>query len=288
MYSFRFLKKEINANTLSVGLFTNARDELRIKEWIAHHFLLGFDKIIILDHKSQQPLKHVLKNFDPRLVVLDAFSFTGKVKPHFMNWAHRIASKLNLSHFIYLDADEFLVLQQDLTNVHDLVKLFSVPSLSLNWLMFGSNFLVEEDSKKMLIEMYTKSDATINHHVKSLVKTNCVSHNKNPHFYDLLPGCQHFTFDSQGKLCKQSEPYWKNNKIKDFSIAPAFIAHYITQCEATFKRRKIDLPADDTGIQRSLEDIKSIHKDHNEVDNLTLSSKYSEKIRKFLFNMAQG
>ena len=31
-----------------VGLFCNARDEKNIKEWAAHHLLIGFDVIIIL------------------------------------------------------------------------------------------------------------------------------------------------------------------------------------------------------------------------------------------------
>jgi hypothetical protein len=33
--------------TKKVALFTNARDESHIKEWAAHHLLIGFDYIII-------------------------------------------------------------------------------------------------------------------------------------------------------------------------------------------------------------------------------------------------
>ena len=33
--------------TGKVILFTNARDELKLKEWVAHHLLLGFDFIYI-------------------------------------------------------------------------------------------------------------------------------------------------------------------------------------------------------------------------------------------------
>ena len=50
--------------TKSVVLFTNARDEKNIKEWASHHLLIGFDKIIIFDHKSITPLKDVFLNFD--------------------------------------------------------------------------------------------------------------------------------------------------------------------------------------------------------------------------------
>ena len=37
-----------------VALFTNARDEKHIKEWAAHHLLIGFEYIFIFDHKSTQ------------------------------------------------------------------------------------------------------------------------------------------------------------------------------------------------------------------------------------------
>ena len=40
----------------SVILFTNARDEPNISEWIAHHLLLGFDKVIVFDHLSSIPI----------------------------------------------------------------------------------------------------------------------------------------------------------------------------------------------------------------------------------------
>jgi len=52
-----------------VILFTNARDELCIKEWIAHHLLLGFNLIYIFDHMSKNPLAEVLRGFDPRVIV---------------------------------------------------------------------------------------------------------------------------------------------------------------------------------------------------------------------------
>jgi hypothetical protein len=47
----------------NIILFTNARDEKNIKEWVAHHLLLGFDLIYIFDHKSIKPLSVELKCF---------------------------------------------------------------------------------------------------------------------------------------------------------------------------------------------------------------------------------
>ena len=50
--------------TGKVILFTNARDELKLKEWVAHHLLLGFDFIYIFDHKSKIPLKGQFLDFN--------------------------------------------------------------------------------------------------------------------------------------------------------------------------------------------------------------------------------
>ena len=49
-------------DTTSVILFTNARDEPNIAEWVAHHLLLGFDKVIIFDHLSKVPIKTTIPN----------------------------------------------------------------------------------------------------------------------------------------------------------------------------------------------------------------------------------
>jgi len=51
------------AKNNSVVLFTNARNEKNIKEWAAHHLLLGFDLVYIFDHKSDVPLINVFKKF---------------------------------------------------------------------------------------------------------------------------------------------------------------------------------------------------------------------------------
>ncbi len=56
-------KPKINRKANIVGLFCNARDEKNIKEWAAYHLLIGFDVIIIFDHKSKTPLSELFLNF---------------------------------------------------------------------------------------------------------------------------------------------------------------------------------------------------------------------------------
>ena len=49
---------------MKVILFTNARDEKHIKEWVAHHLNLGFDFIHIFDHRSITPINNLFKPND--------------------------------------------------------------------------------------------------------------------------------------------------------------------------------------------------------------------------------
>ena len=67
LVSDKFRKTDENL----VVLFTNARDEPNIAEWIAHHLLLGFDKIIVFDHLSKVPISNKLNtNFDNKVTVI--------------------------------------------------------------------------------------------------------------------------------------------------------------------------------------------------------------------------
>ena len=65
--------------TPKVALFANVRDEKHIKEWAAHHLLIGFDLIYIFDHKSDIPLKSVFKTFDKR-VIIERCEMDGAIK----------------------------------------------------------------------------------------------------------------------------------------------------------------------------------------------------------------
>ena len=107
----------------SVILFTNARDEPKIAEWIAHHLLLGFDKIVVFDHLSKIPIQSVIKNdFNQKLKVIKVDG-SGNIKITLMQKALDIANKEYHSWMLYLDADEFLNLNK-FDNVKNLLSAF--------------------------------------------------------------------------------------------------------------------------------------------------------------------
>jgi hypothetical protein len=192
-----------------------------------------------------------------------------------MKRATEIACLMKADWFLYLDADEFLILNRFIGVKHMLNHYHFADSLSLNWLMFGTNNYVKEPDG-LLLENYTKSDSKLNDHVKTFVRPSQVSTTvaTTPHTFHIVNPTRSFAITGASMSKKTFNPtknaFWK---------VSAFIAHYIYQSEETYKERKIELPTDDTGGFRSLDN--DIHSKHNEVDNF-IPKKYAENVKAFL------
>ena len=180
-----YCKALINPSILeshSIILFTNARDEKNIREWAAHHLLLGFNLVYIFDHKSVYPLTEEFKDFDTRVIV-ERCEWENPVKMPLMMRAAGIAKQLNASWMLYIDADEFLILN-NFKDVHSFLNAYPhVDSLGVNWLFFGSNYHTKEP-EGLILENYTASDLILNQHVKTFVRPSEISGEAyNPHFF---------------------------------------------------------------------------------------------------------
>jgi hypothetical protein len=257
-----------------VILFTNARNEKHMKEWAAHHLLIGFDFIYIFDHKSNVPLKNEFKNFDKRVIV-ERCEWNNPVKIPLMNMAVKIAKNIKADWMLYLDADEFLMLNT-FPDVKKMLHVFNfADSLAINWLMFGTNHHTKEPSG-MIIDNYTKSELILDKHVKCFVRPSQVKNTINPHYYIIQNSLRSITMNN--KIC--SPPSSFNEWNVEFYKTPAFIAHYVYQCEETYIKRKINLPKDDDNGYRKID--KKIHTYHNVVENHLLKEKYSHLIKEFL------
>lgn len=268
-------KPIINKYANKVGLFCNARDEKNIKEWVAHHLIIGFDIIVIFDHKSIIPIKKVLEKFDKRVNIIYINYPDGNIKQKLMNKATYIANKISLDWFIYLDADEFIILNQPFNNIKQFLNTYSnADSVAINWLLFGSNNLIHDPSG-LIIENYTKSDKILDKHVKTFVRPKLVKFSDNPHFYHMLNPSK-MTGIQRTIL---TPPYYFNNINIEFNKASAYIAHYIYQSEESYINRKIQKIADDGSIRQNIG--KKIHLLHNEIENLQ-PQKYAENIKQFL------
>ena len=171
-------------DTNFVILYTNARDENKIPEWIAHHLLLGFDKIIIFDHLSKIPIKKLLNNVFGNKVEIIRVSGKGNIKIPLMKKAVEISKILNASWMLYLDADEFLYLKYALNVKQMLNRFYFADQLAINWLMFGTSNHITQP-KGLLTENFTRSCKMINHHIKVFVRPNQVIDTINPHWYNI-------------------------------------------------------------------------------------------------------
>lgn len=266
--------------TKKVALFTNARDEKHIREWAAHHLLIGFDYVIIFDHNSIIPLTEVFQNFDKRVTVIryETPPYQNSIKLTLMEKARKAARKMKVDWFIYLDADEFIILKKNYKGIKHLLNNYNFAhSLSLNWLMFGSNNLVN-DPDGLILDNYTKSDLILNNHVKTFVRPSQAINVINPHFYNIRDKSRMFSLD---KFLDGSEPYSFNTNNKEYYNVPAFIAHYVNQSEETFIKRKGILPADDTGQLRNI-DVNGMHNVYNSHDNFYPKQKYASLVKQFL------
>jgi hypothetical protein len=268
-------KASLQRYAKKVGLFCNARDEKNIKEWAAHHLLIGFDSIIIFDHKSIKPLTDVFKNFDKRVKIIRTELNDGNIKIHLMNNAKTIAKNMNLDWFIYLDADEFLILNKLFKGVKHFLNSYSyADSIGVNWLMFGSNNLVDDPSG-LILENYKLSCKKLDQHVKSFVRPHEIIDCVNPHYYNIRNPSKMLGLNFK----VMSKPYCFSKINLPYYQAPAYIAHYVFQSEESYKKRKLDLKGDDGRVRGDMG--KEIHKHYNDITNLQ-PQKYIKQIKDFL------
>jgi hypothetical protein len=268
--SNKFRRNDCN----NVYIFTNARDEPNIAEWIAHHLLLGFDKVFVFDHLSIEPIQTKLNtNFDGRLFV-ERVEGNGNIKQQLMMRAVEICNAHNVSWMLYLDADEFLLLNK-LTNVKDFLRIFTnADAVGINWLMFGTSGHIKQP-KGLLTNNFTRSNIRLDKHVKSFVRPSTVIRVDNPHFFVIQNPNRYF---SAMRTRMPMNPF--NNQPLPFVKTIAYIAHYYTQSEEEHWRRKSR--ALDDGSNNKANSITDVHNLYNEVINTQLQNKYSQHIKDFL------
>lgn len=265
---------ERRSDNTSVILFTNARDEPNIAEWVAHHLLLGFDKVVIFDHLSKIPIQTMIKtDFNGKLNIIRVGG-TGNVKLELMEKAVSIANNNNHSWMLYLDADEFLNLNK-FTNIKQFLDIFKeADAIGINWLMFGTSGF-KEQPKGLLTENFIKSEIRVDKHVKSFVRPSTVVKIVNPHYYVIINSRRYYTGNgtrmSIGPFNYQPLPFIK---------APLYIAHYYTQSEQEHLRRKHRIL--DDGTSNKDEANPEVHKIYNNVVNNQLQNKYSKRTKEFL------
>jgi hypothetical protein len=272
------LKTVRKSDCRKIMLFTNARDEPKINEWVAHHFLLGFDKIFIFDHLSQEPISKKINNrFGGKLVIKRIDEEMSNIKLDFMKRAVNVAKVNYADWMIYLDADEYININ-NCTNIKDFLKPFKeADSIGINWLMFGTSNLINQPTSHddLLIDNFIMSTPRLDKHVKSFVRPDRIVNIVNPHYYVMIDKSR--CYNALGFIMPNG-PF--NIMPLPFFKSPIYIAHYYVQSENEYKRRKGRVM--DDGSRPVLPSSQEIHRMYNNVSNYQLKCKYSNNIKKFL------
>ena len=262
---------------LKTILFTNARDESNILEWVVHHLNLGFDHIHIFDHISAVPISKVLEPLISKgIVTVKRLNEVAIKKSLLIEEAYNLALSRKFDWMLYIDADEFVVLNTAETVSKFLESYATYDQVGMNWLMFGSNGL-EAHLKpgQTILESYTKCASKLHEYVKTFFNLKCgkAVHNFDAHMYCLA--------DYSNSIYQDFHLFthscWTYASSQHYTQTNAFVAHYANQNYSTYINRKINIPTDDTGKYRSLPTKEFFHAEFNELENTLVRDKYNER-----------
>ena len=239
--------------------------------------MIGFDRIVIIDHKSIIPIKKLIEPYEwKHKVEVIRSEMDGAVKMIFLNTIIIPYMKRNCrKYFIHLDGDEYIYIKNNIT-IKELLKQYNDCNiLALNWLMFGSNMIERnEHINKCILPVYTKSDMSIHTHFKCLIKMN-----KTNNFTFVEP--HHIVYKNTPTMytnvIKQTHQYNGGNPSVHFDQLcpkvnkddlPCYIAHYYVQSKEEYMNRKINRNRDDIMAKR--DNDLSVLTHHNEIENTDL------------------
>lgn len=267
-------------------LFTNARDEADILEWVIHHHNIGFDQIYITDHKSQTPIHNIVEHI-PNVFVrrLDCETV---LKNNLISEAVKYANDNHYDWMLYLDADELLILPNDKNVQSFLHKYEDFDMIAMNWLLFGSNYH-NQKPQGTILENYTRCEPQFNVHIKSFVRPLCVVRvpsDGGPHVY-VIREFDRAVGTNKIQMIK-AHPHFFNQlghmaNVEQINKNSAYVAHHIFQCFETYQQRKVFRKRDDNNEDWSWKfNDTEIHKHYNQIENRYPCEKYNEKNKKVM------
>jgi hypothetical protein len=274
-------------------VFTNARDEYLINEWIAHYILLGFTKIYIYDHLSIKPIKETAKIF------IDSKQYKDRINIQRVDRLLFQKSKVYLNSFIiakeqgydwclYVDADEFLYLK-NFDNIEDYIKWYSLSKpnaiqIGIPWVMFGSNGH-NLPPEKDILSNFVKSAEFNNIHIKVLCNVKNMNLSNvpisEPH-YIKFNNYLIYSFLSDFSDFNKTQSWKFDNKYNSLTL-DVYIAHYQNQSYQTYLERKVYRDNDNCPNRRFPNyQQEYFHKIFNDINNFGPRDKYANKIQNLL------
>jgi hypothetical protein len=229
---------------MKIALVCIAKNEDNyIKEWVGYHKKLGFDDIFIYQNNwrliDDIDGTHKIE-FDGEIMQVSAYN-------------HFISQNINKFDWVaFFDIDEFLVLKKH-ANVKDFILDYSdLPSIGINWVLFGNNGIHKIDNEYSVIKRFTKRQVGVNIHVKCIVKlkdnVSMSIHNPVGSWFDTDRNENRGAFNKKG-----------NDNI-------AQLNHYFCKTEEEFQL-KCDRGRADHPNKRTMDEFN--HHNFNDVEDLS-------------------
>jgi hypothetical protein len=216
-------------------------DETYLDEWIDYHFNLGFDQIIIYDHKSDIPL---VPKWGDKVKVLR----TERLNPHVPDILHNYTAQNYPSNWIsLLDVDEFIVLFKD-SNINDFLQRFKeYAGVGISYCFYGSAGHIKRPSGSVRenYSMRTPYEYPRNLIMKGILQTKYLTNIFNQHAGTTIR-----------PLVNQDFKYWDGRCGMDSTRNLARINHYYTR---SFEEWKFKVEMGNKEKWQEPRDIKFIH-----------------------------
>lgn len=144
-----------------------------INEWIGHHLGIGVNHIYVYDNSSSEEEKlryRIYDEYSDRVSVIPAYDKQQYQMPAYKE-AYNTYGDL-YDYMIYIDIDEFIMLQQDET-INDFVQRLpdDCECYRMNWEIYGDSGIVNRDTSSSVVKDFKKPAKTKrNSTTKSIIK----------------------------------------------------------------------------------------------------------------------
>lgn len=161
-----------------------------LDEWLIYHKLIGIDHFIIYDDSQDSSLDAFLIPHLDFITIIPWWKLRDRQQRGNQIKAYNHALNNYLDSFewvIFLDADEFIVLNEH-SKVIDLLSHFKeYNAVSLNWLIFGHNGHYDEPSR-LVTTSFIRRMENPSEEVKTFSRTYAIKEILHPHYCELKNG----------------------------------------------------------------------------------------------------
>ncbi len=251
-----------------------------LREWLAFHRAVGFEKIILIDNGSTDETVRIVETFYDRESV-DIIS-----RPDRATQVDLYNSVLSLyadkcQWIAFIDADEFLFPVGD-TDIRNTIASFGdVGAIAAHWMIYGSNGHVKHP-EGLMIDNFTRrapDDFVFNRHVKSIVNVKHAFRALTSHLFEVKYGI----FDDAGNDLHMNPPFGFFEE-KQPTFNKLRINHYHTRSKEYYwtKSKRGYFGVDDAKLENDekLNMMFSSH-DQNDIED-TSAQKYKPLMKVYL------